>query len=563
MSMIKRPSKMSGKSICDTGLTKRLIQLVAGVILLCYPMFLAAQPQTQFSELQTISIPDDDFANIAQQIKSLKDPTFRAFLRSRILTWLTGDDDGGRLQNALLVASDGLADIQKHKDQIWPATAVWLRGSLIDSIRRWSPSEANALARKYPPQVNEPANDDPVKDFTSAISKLNDPKTSAQGMELATKAILNKTIPPAILLGELLRLDASNSPQLPQMLSVVLSLEENQSGSIPVPYLNFFRSIFLKKTIPTELQIRFLNAAVTATRLSPVAFQDPAVRGPAAELLNGCLTSMQKLTPTLYPEAAGRLQELNSGGLTNLKNRQAAESRISLSDRPLEQMITEADETNDKLFKRQLLERAARLAKKDGKLRQAVDLMVSKDNAEDVKDECATNSGTDEFLNEIVTSSLKDKDLETSEYAASKMYCPVNRTNALRSVAVRSFQERDRVRGQRTLAAAAKSLSDAEDGTMKASASLGLADAFLRFEPSGAQGAFHNAVESINKLPRPKNEDEKQFYLSLLPLAEDVIKTFRRLARQDRGTASALSTEIRLEELRACAAAGIDSSPKP
>jgi len=90
-----------------------------------------------------------------------------------------------------------------------------------------------------------------------------------------------------------------------------------------------------------------------------------------------------------------------------------------------------------------------------------------------------------------------------------------------------------------------------------------LADAFLHFEPSGAQDAFHNAVESINKLPRPKNDEEKQFYLSLLPLAEDVIKSFRTLARQDRGTASALSAEIRLEELRACAAAGIDSSPKP
>lgn len=549
--------------MCDVSLNKRLVQIVAGLIVLCYPMFLSAQSQTRPGEQQAISISDDDFANIAQQIKTLKDPTFRGFLRSRILTWLTEDGDGIRLQSALLVASDGLADIQTHKDQIWPPTARWLRQSMISSINRWSPFEAKVLARKYSLQINEPANNDPVKDFTSAISKLNDPKTSAQGMELATKAILNKTIPPEILFGELLRLDQSNSPQLPQILAVVLSLEENQSGSIPLSFLNFLRSIYLKKTTPAELQIRFLTASVTATRLSPVVFQDPAVRGPAAELLNASLTFIQKLTPTLYPEAAGRLQELNAGGLTNFKSRQAAESRISLSDHPLEQMITEADETNDKLFKRQLLERAARLAKKDGKLRQAVDLMVSKDDAEDIKVECATNFATDEFLNEIVTSALKDKDLENSEYAASRMYCPVNRTNALRAVAVRYYQERDRVRGQRSLAAAAKCLSNAEDGTMKARASLALADAFLYFEPSGAQDAFHNAVESINKLPRPKNDEEKQFYLSLLPLAEDVIKSFRTLARQDRGTASALSAEIRLEELRACAAAGIDSSPKP
>ena len=551
MRMFKRMSK------------KRLIRLVAVIIVLCYPLLLAAQSQTPPDEQQTISISDDDFANIAQRIKSLKDPTFRAFLRSRILTWLTKDDEGIRLQSALLVASDGLADIQSHKDQIWPPTAAWFRESLINSINRWSPTEANALARKYPLEIKEPANNDPVKDFTSAISKLNDPKTSAQGMEVATKAILDKTIPPAKLFGELLRLDQSNSPQLPHLLGVVLSLEENQSGSIPLTFLNFFRSIYLQKTTPPELQIRFLNAIVTATRLSPAAFQDPAVRGPVAELLNGSLTFIQKLTPTLYPEVAGRLQELYLGGSTNFKSRQAAESRISLSDHPLEQMITEAGETNDKLFKRQLLERAARYAKLNRKLRQAVDLMISIDNDEDGKKECDANSATTVFLNDVVTAALKAKDLETSEYAASKMYCPVNRSNALRSIAVHYYQEGDRVRGQRTLAAAGKALSNAEDGTIKARASLELADSFLHFEPSSAQDAFHSAVESINKLPRPKNDEEKQFHLSLLPLAEDVINAFRSLARQDRGTASALSVEIRLEELRACAAVGIDTSPDP
>lgn len=83
-----------------------------------------------------------------------------------------------------------------------------------------------------------------------------------------------------------------------------------------------------------------------------------------------------------------------------------------------------------------------------------------------------------------------------------------------------------RVHGQLTLAAAAKSLNNAEDGTMKARASLELADAFLHFEPSGAQDAFHNAVESINKLQPQRTMREKQFYLSLLPLAEDVIRPF-------------------------------------
>ena len=567
MSLIRRISRIFETSIpgagLNIGLNRRLILLIAGAVLLCNPMFLNAQSPKRQSEQQRVSISDDDFANIAQEIKSLDDPTFRVFLRNRILSWLPQDGDKLRLHNALLVASDGLADIQRHKDQIWPPTAAWLRESLISSINAWSPSEANALARKYPLPVSEQAKDDPIKDFTSALAKLNDPKTSDQALSLATKAVLNSRIPPAILLGELLRLDSNKSPHLPQMLAAVLSLEENQTGAIPLHFLNFFRAIFLKNTTHSDLQVRFLTASVKATRLSPVAFQDAIVRGPAVELLKGSLPHIERLTPAHYPEAASRLQELNSASLSNFKDRQAAENRINRSDRPLEQVITEASETNDKLFKRELLERAARLAKKDGKLRQAVDLMVSRDDAEEAKKECAIHSATDEFLDEIVSSALQDKDLEISEYAASRMHCPVERTSALRRIAVRYYEEEDIVRGQRALGAAAKSLKEAEDGTGKASVSLALAAAFLRFEPANAQEAYRGSVANINKLRRPENDAGKDFYLSLLPLADDVIKAFRTLARQDRGAALALSIEIRLEELRASAAAGIDSNPRP
>jgi hypothetical protein len=189
--------------------------------------------------------------------------------------------------------------------------------------------------------------------------------------------------------------------------------------------------------------------------------------------------------------------------------------------------------------------------------------MVSRDDAEETKRECAIHSATDEFLSEIVSSALRDKDMEISEYAASKMRCPLEKTNALREIAVRYYEDRDIVAGQRTAAAAAKYLREAEEGTGKARVSLTLATALLRFDPANAQEAFRGAVASINKLPRAKDEEEKRFYLSLLPLADDVITAFRTLGWQDREAALALSVEIRLEELRASAAAGIDSNLRP
>lgn len=563
MSLMKRWSQAFQLSVLGNDAGRRFKLFLVGLVVLCNPIFLQAQSATARSEQQSISISDDDFAIIAQEIKSLDDPSFRAFLRARILGWLPRDGDKLRLQNVLLVASESLADIKAHEEQIGSATAAWLRESLIRSTTRWSPSEANALALKYPLRSNEQAKANPVKELTSALDRLNDPKTSKQAIESATKTFLKAKIPPAILFGELLQLDKNKSPHLQQVLAAVISLEESQTGAFPLHFLNLFRLLYLKNTTPTELQMRFLSSCVKATRLSPVAFNDPMVRGPAIELLALSLPYIERLVPAQYPEAAGRLQELNSGNLSSFKNRQAAENRISKSDRPLEQVIAEAEETNDKLFKRDLLERAARMAQKAGKWRQAIDLMVSRDSDEDAKKDCAIHSVRDEFLHEIVGSTLRDPEMEISEYAVSKMQCPIERSNALRGIAVRHYELRDIVRGEQMLGAAAKFLVDAEDSIGKAQSSLELAAAFQKFDTQNALAAFRSAVASINKVPSPTANVEKQSYSLLLPLAEDVIKVFRTLARHDRGASLALSADIRLEELRASATAGINSNPKP
>jgi len=549
--------------VLDDEAVRRTKVFLAGLVMLCNPIFLQAQSASPQGEQQSISISDDDFAIIAQEIKSLDDPTFRAFLRARILAWLPRDGDQLRLQSVFRVASESLADIKAHEEQIGSATAAWLRGSVIRSATQWNSSEANDLGLKYPLRSDEQAKANPIKELTSALARVDDPKTSAQSIESATKAFLKAKIPPALLFGELLQLDRNKSPHLQHVLAAVISLEESQTGAFPLHFLNLFRLLYLKNTTPTELQIRFLTACVKATRLNPVAFNDPVVRGPAIELLTLSLPHLERMVPAQYAEAAGRLQELNSGSLTSFKNRQAVENRISKSDRPLEQVIAEAEETNDKLLKRDLFERAARMAQKAGKWRQAIDLMVSRDSDEYAKKDCAIHSARDEFLEEIVGSTRREREMEVSEYAASKMQCPIERSNAIRGIAVHYYEHGDIVRGQEMLGAAAKSLGEAEDSIGNARSSLELAAAFQKFDPQNAPAAFRKAVASINKVPFPFGNAEKQSYRLLLPLAEDVIKVFRTLARHDRGTSLALSADIRLEELRASATAGINSNPIP
>ncbi len=541
---------------------RRFLLLLAGVVVLSNPMFPQSLPATTPSTQQSVSISDDDFSTFAQRIRTLEDPTFRAFLRARILNWIRPDADKLRLQSVLLVASEGLADIKAHEEQIGDVTADWFRESLISFTTRWDSSEATALALKYPLRTQH-VKTNPVRELTSALANLDGSRTSAQTIESATKTFSDAKMSPGALFGELLQLDRNKSPHLQQVLSAVISLEEKQTGVFPLHFLNMFRVLYLKNTTPTELQVRFLTASVKATQLNPVAFNNPEVRGPAIELLTASLPHLERLTPGQYPEAAGRLQELNSATFSDFRTRQAVENRINKSDRPLEQLIAEAEETSDKLFKRDLFERAARMAQKAGKWRQAIEMMVSRDSDEDAKKECAVHSVRDEFLGEIIGSTLREREMGIAEYAASKMQCPIERSQALHDIAVRYYELADTVRGQQTLAAVTKSLGEAQDSIAKAQASLALAAAFQKFDPLNAPAAFRSAVASINKMPSPGGNLEKESYGSLLPLAGDVIKVFRALARHDRGASLALSADIRLDELRASATAGIISSPMP
>lgn len=558
MASTENASRILRNSASGHALGNWLRFATALVALCCSSLAISAQSGSAPVGSQKVSISDDDFASLAQHIKTLSDPTFRAFLRIRILSWLPDGGDKLRLQNAFLVGRDGLADIQSHQDQMWGPTAARMRESIIASLTRWSPTEASALGAKYQIEGDTQTNARTVKDFTGALARLNDPAVKDQALANASKAILSGDIPPPILLGELLRLDQNNSPQLAEILSVTLTLEEGHTGAFPLQYLNFFQHVYLKNTIPGQLQVRFLNAGVKATRLSPLVFEDAMTRGPAVQLLTGVMPKIEKLAPSLYPEAAGRLQQLSSFANGKLKDKQAAEIRISNSDRPLEQIIAEATDTVDQVYKGELLERAALLARKQGKAHQAVDLMISRDVVS-ADEDCNKYSATDEFLSEIVGTALKGADMETAEYAATHMRCPVEQANAWRSIAVHYYEEQNVVRGQQSLGAALKSLNSAEDGLRKARVSLALASATLSFEPANSNDAFRRAVDTLNNLPRADKDDNKDFYGSLLPLAEDVIRTFRTLAKHDPGAARSLSVEIRLVELRASATAGIAS----
>jgi hypothetical protein len=84
-----------------------------------------------------------------------------------------------------------------------------------------------------------------------------------------------------------------------------------------------------------------------------------------------------------------------------------------------------------------------------------------------------------------------------------------------------------------------------------------LAESLLKYEPPDAYEVFRDAVKAINNLPSPATDNDT---VKLLPVAEQLIRSFRLLATRETQTATTLAAEIKLSELRVSALSGAYSS---
>jgi hypothetical protein len=252
---------------CDTQSHNRIKSVIAAVIIVavCVLGFPTTAQQTGPQNKQG-AISDDDFIALQQQIKELKNPTFRAFLTIQLLRMDSGEPGPMRRQAAVDAATQGAKDLCEHQDEMWTPNAAWLHEGFVKQIKRLQSSEETA------PEIcvlkTEAKSNSAGKEFSSAIKMLNDPETSAAGRDLAKSAILSGQISAGGLLGQLNSLNASHSPHLAELLSSLLSLEEKRPGTLPLQLLPFFTPLFREKSVPPEVLTRYLFVAVRASRVS-------------------------------------------------------------------------------------------------------------------------------------------------------------------------------------------------------------------------------------------------------------------------------------------------------
>ena len=526
---------------------------IAGVCLLSFPI--TAQQVGPKSKQGTVS--DDDFINLQQQIKELKNPTFRAFLRMQLLSWEPRDSGPTRRQAAMEVATQGITDLCKHQDEVWSPTASWLHESLVARIKTFQSQEGAPLEIcVFKTETKSKAS----TDFSSGMKMLNEPEASVEGLNLVKSAILSGQISPNALLGQLLSLKAKQSPHLFPLLDAVLQLEEKQPGTLPLELMPFFSAMFIEKSNPTEIRTRFISVAVRSSRQSAEELAKPTVRGPVSLLLDGIISTAKELTPALYPEIASRLSSLGRNSLTRTETRLAAEERIQKASDQLEQIIADADSASDETFKRHFFLQAARLAKERGQLSKAVDLATKVTNVSEREKNDTKPSWLNDFLSEIVSLAIKKQSPHDATYAISKMTQVWAKAKAFRFLGEYYGANQDKVKSKEAFTESAKQLKSVENGNAKIRASLALAESVLKYEPADAFEVFREAVKAINNLASPEKDQEKMYYVHLMPVAEDLMRSFRILATRENQTAVNLAEEIKLSELRVSALSGVYSS---
>jgi hypothetical protein len=501
----------------------------------------------------TPSISPENFSLLAVSVNDLKSPTFRAFLRMRLLSWAQLERPATR-DAALAVATEAVTDLCAHQDDIGRPTADFLLDSLSRSIKQLDSASADSILAKC---VLKPDEKDPqaARDLSDAMKTLRDPNRQSAGIEAAKKAILTAQVPDSNILGDLL-MNQSNPAVFLELLTAALSTDERQPGAISLKLLPFFSAMFLKESNPIELRQRFIQHAVVRSRLQPEELDDVVVRGQVISLLRAIIRPTSVIAPALYPEVATRLNLLSPGTEAAGRTRQAVEDRIKASSDQLEQTISEAEGTSDPTYKTELLDRAARLALKNQKLRKAIDLALRA-----YTEPADQAQYLDRFLGQVLAEALKQKQPDVAQYAVSKMIASLNRATGYHSLGEYFVQLGDRLKSKEALNESLKQLRAAEDNADKAKAAFALAQSLLDIEPANSYDAFEMAVVAINHLASPEQDKERQYYSSLMPVAERAIEAFRLWSAKDDTRALSVAQEIKLPELRVSALSGAYSKP--
>lgn len=489
------------------------------------------------------------FTSLPDQIKTMDEPALRVFLRLRVATFLWASKAPNDASAAEAIATAAVEDLLAHEGEIPTLYVKSFRRDLLAALQLHAPGAADRLMKQYG------LKQDQQEQLGLAFKQLDDKDGVKQAVENVRSNVASGRATGASITFFLLKLEKERPAELLRLLTEIMEIEEQKSGSLTVDALFMIARFYRQQDVPPDLQARFLTAVVRATT-DGSGWSDLS-QWYAYNLLRSNLPAIEKLRPNLYARASAQLAALTTRLPKQTLEREAVEERVAQSADPLGQLIIEAKATKDSALREELLTEAAQLARKKGQLKLAIDLVTEVNMLEGRR-----VLWRDQFLGEIVGQALEKKEPSTALYAVAKVQSNLLRSAAMQKLALYFFDANDLAQARETLNVAAKLIEAAENNVDKTVALLRLVPVFAKVDSVRVPELAQTAIKAINNLPHPGREDKadgeahKRYVKDLLQLAYNIIPVFSALAQKDCDGTFSLASGFQGPELKAAATLG-------
>jgi hypothetical protein len=524
-----------------------LFLILAGAVL-C-----SAQQQGAASD-QSAPRHDEFLLNqLTGQVKEIDEPALRIFLKIQIATFLWGEGAksiAGAAATAEEITLAALADLKENQPIIPESYTRLCRRNAMALLKLHSPK---LYAKAEQQEDYKEANARNPINTAYALLESND--GVAPAVKMVTQALRAGVDPGNTFIFFLHRLEKDHPKELLQVLKEVLPIEERKPGTIDFYNFSSMKVYYLSETVPPDSKARFLAALVRAIE-SGHAGSEQGNLIYAHEQLRHLYPTIEALAPGLI-ERVNRLIAALRGQLTPATLEQIdIQQRVQQSADPLSQLVLEASATKYKYTRTTLLRQAEHIAFDKGQLKLAADLEVEASTDEN------NTAWRDQFLGDIVSRAIKQKDIELADYATSKIIEPLKRAECKQKVALYYLESKDMVRARETLNEAATLILSSENNLEKAKALLVASMAFMKIDELRVFEMAQAAIKIINMYPRlspqdtPGSKAHNEYVESLAQAAWLIVPVFSSLAEKDEVGTISLAKGIQLHSLRASALFG-------
>lgn len=489
------------------------------------------------------------------EAKALDDLAMRCLVRLEIVKFIYGNDVRSEFASADAIAVDYFEDIAANLDQISDLDAGRWQNFILTMLRQKSPDLAKRIEKKYMATVDTSVAD---------LQELDATNTKQIADRTIAKIVKGDMSFFALSIHDKIRTTDPNSAD--RILAALLGYFEKTADTEKfAPFLDFIRGNYVAATTPPELKARYLIFVVSRAREQIADTDTGQTARFVLRMLKAALPNIQESVPGLYTEAQAMSVVLDTRLNKNDYEREEANARIEASDDKLQQVIAEAEATNDKDLKESFWNWAANLALDGKKYRMAVDLMMRVEP--DDKGGVFNNNAF--LIYHVIPRAMKGKDPEAAEYAIKRISDDEGRADGLLAIAKEYLAANDKLQAFDSLERALKLLEKGDNSPDKVNAVLVSLPTAIAIEKSKGFETASLAIKFANHLPQPTVDDKigspsRQKYLVSVRMrvAWALVPAFKVLAKSDVGFAASTAEEIQLKDWKLLAQVIVETERK-